>query len=107
MNAQAGSSWLRFGLQCSALAAAGSVGFVLAARPPVAAADGLLPTTITVPSLPISVPTVSLPTLTTTTGTTTTTPTTTASTPSPTTGSTAIGTPAAPAAGAGASAADG
>ena len=89
INAQAGSTWVRTGLQISALVAAGSLGFLLAAQPPTAAADGLLPTTITVPSLPVSLPMVSLPTLTTTTGTTTTTPTTTAST-----------TTAAPAAGA-------
>src|SRR5438034_10464262 len=77
MNAPAGSrSWLRFGLQASALVAAGALGFLLAAQPPTAAADGLLPTTITVPSLTVTVPSVSLPTLPTTTGTTTTTPTT-------------------------------
>jgi len=91
INAQAGSTWVRTGLQISALVAAGSLGFLLAAQPPTAAADGLLPTTITVPSLPVSLPMVSLPTLTTTTGTTTTTPTTTASTTTASTAAPAAG----------------
>jgi hypothetical protein len=114
MNAQAGStSRLRLGLQVSGLVAAASLGFLLAAHPPTAAADGLLPTTVAIPPLPISVPTVTLPGVTTTTvttpvltttigttpiGTTTTTPTTTVTTPT-TSGSTTAGT-AAPAAGA-------
>jgi hypothetical protein len=90
MNAQAGSTWVRTGLQISALVAAGSLGFLLAAQPPTAAADGLLPT-VTVPSVPVSVPTVSLPTLTTMTGTTTTAPTTSASTTTAATAAPAAG----------------
>jgi hypothetical protein len=69
VNPQAGPRWLRFGLQVSAFVAAGALGFLLA-RPPAAAADGLLPTTITVPSLPVSVPSVSVPALPTTTAAT-------------------------------------
>jgi hypothetical protein len=99
MNAQAGPRWLRFGLQTSAFVAAGALGFLLAARPPVAAADELLPTTITVPSLPVSVPSVSVPAL--PTVTTNTTPTTTATAPATTNASTS--TPSVtPAVGAGA-----
>jgi hypothetical protein len=84
VNSQAGSrSWLRFALHASALVAAGSLGFLLAAPTPTAAADGLLPTTVTVPTLPVSVPTVSPPTLTTPTLPITT-------TPAPTTTTTAV-----------------
>jgi hypothetical protein len=75
-------SRLRLGLQASALTAAAALGFLLAALPQPAAADGLLPT-ISLPSLPVTLPTVTLPpvlpttTETTSTGTTTTTGTTT------------------------------
>jgi len=102
MNAAGSKSGLRLVVQVSALVVAGSLGFVLAAHPPTAAADGLLPTTITIPSLPVSLPTVSLPNptnigTTTTTTTTTTTSTTTTTTTATTTGATA---PAASGAGA-------
>jgi hypothetical protein len=97
VNPQAGPRWLRFGLQVSAFVAAGALGFLLA-QPPAAAADGLLPTTITVPSLAVSVPSVSVPALPTTTVTTNTTPTTTAAAMVPATTSAsppaASGTPA-------------
>jgi hypothetical protein len=97
--------WVRIGLQASVLLAAGSLGFLLAAQPPTAAADELLPTTVAVPSLPAGVPTVSLPTLTTTIGTTTTAPTTTAATAAPTAGAASGAADAAGAPAAGASAA--
>ena len=57
------------------------MGYLLAAQPRDAAADGLLPTTVAIPTLPVTAPTVSVPTLLSTTGTTTT-PTTTTPTPS-------------------------
>jgi hypothetical protein len=104
MNAQGGSKWLRFGLQISALVTAGSLGFLLATQPPTAAADALLPTTITVPSVPVSVPTVSLPTLTTPTGTTTSTSTTNTSTTTAPTAVQAAGAASGTAAAAGATA---
>jgi hypothetical protein len=67
MNAAGSRSGLRLGVQVSALVAAGSLGF-LAAQPPGAAADGLLPTTVAIPALPVTlpvtVPTVSVPTVT-------------------------------------------
>lgn len=69
-----------------ALAALGFVGYLLAAQPRDAAADGLLPTTVAIPTLPVTLPTVSVPTLPSTTGTTPTTPTTpTTTTPIPST----------------------
>jgi hypothetical protein len=69
-----------------ALAALGFVGYLIAAQPRDAAADGLLPTTVAIPTLPVTLPTVSVPTLPSTTGTTTTTPTTpTTTSPTPST----------------------
>lgn len=68
-----------------ALAALGCVGYLLAAQPRDAAADGLLPTTVAIPTLPVTLPTVSVPTLLSTTGATTTPTTTTPSTKSVTT----------------------
>ena len=105
MNAAGSRSGLRLVVQVSALVAAGSLGFLLAAHTPTAAADGLLPTTVAIPSLPVtlpvSVPTVSVPTVsvpnptstatTTTPGTTTTTTTTTTKTTTVTTSSTTSG----------------
>ena len=71
---RAGSrSWLRLGSQASALAAGASLGFLVAAQPRTAAADGLLPTTVTIPSVPVTLPTLSLPVTTNTAATTTTT----------------------------------
>ena len=55
---------LRLGLRASALAAAGGLGFLLAAQPQPATADGLPLPTVSVPSLPITVPTVTVPTVT-------------------------------------------
>ena len=78
-------SWLRLGLQTSALAVGASLGFIVAVQPRTAAADGILPTTVTIPTLPVTVPTVSLPITTTTSPVTTTTTTTTTTTPSSTT----------------------
>ena len=102
MNAAGSRSGLRLVVQLSALVAAGSLGF-LAAQPPRAAADGLLPTTVAIPSLPVTlpvtVPTVSVPNPTstgttttpgTTTVTTTTTKTTTVTTTSTTSGGAAV-----------------
>jgi hypothetical protein len=52
---------LRLGLRASALAAAGGLGFLVAAQPQAATADGLPLPTVSVPSLPTTVPTVTLP----------------------------------------------
>jgi hypothetical protein len=98
VNTSGGSrSWLCLGLQGASLAVAVWLGFLVAARPQQAAADGLLPTTVPV-TLPVTVP-VALPTTTTTTPP----PAATTTTPAPATDPTpAAGppspTPAAPAA---------
>lgn len=95
MNAAGSRLGLRLVVQVSALVAAGSLGFLLAAHTPTAAADGLLPTTITIPSLPVTLPTVSLPNTTSTGTTTTTTTTTTSTTATTTTATTTAATPSA------------
>jgi hypothetical protein len=91
---------LRLGLRASALAAAGGLGFLVAAQPQPATADGLPLPTVSIPSLPITVPTVTVPTVTVPPVTlpTTTDPgtTTTAGTGTGTTPSSAAATPGAP-----------
>ena len=89
-------SLLRLGLRASALAAAGGFGFLVAAQPQPATADGLPLPTVTVPSLPITLPTVTVPTVPPVSLPTTTDPGTTTTTTTGTTSSPAAATPGAP-----------